>query len=118
MEGASRSNNAGKTEKGDWLQRIIDRLACEYGWSKEQIFNLYPKEVEMLIAIANERRAQEDDIRIYNMAVSACVPHMKDGGKQFFRDLLSKYKRYDDGGDVTPESIARDNELAKRVLGM
>lgn len=79
---------------------------------------MYPRELEILVELAKKRREQESDMRQYQMAIAACVPHMKDGGKQFMRDLVAKYKRYDDGSDVTPESIARDNDIAKRILGM
>lgn len=114
------TGSTGKDEKGvaRWLQAVIDTLAAEYGWTKNDILDMYPRELEILVELARKRREQESDMQQYQMAIAACVPHMKDGGKQFLRDLVSKYKRYDDGSDVTPESIARDNDIAKMVLGM
>ncbi len=108
----------GKEGVENWLQVVIDTLASEYGWTKDAIFDLYPQEIEILLATARKRRAQESDLAQYQMAISACVPHMKDGGQQFMRDLLAKYRQYDDGSDVTQESIERDNNMAKMLLGM
>lgn len=67
---------------------------------------------------ARARREQEDDIRQYKAAIAACVPHMKDGGKEYLKSLLSKYKKFDDGSEITKDQIDRDTEIAKRVLGM
>lgn len=97
---------------------MIDALGYEYGWPKEAIFDLYPREIEILMAKARKRREQENDVRQYQLAIAACVPHMKDGGKQFMRDLLNKYRRFSDGSEVTKEQIDRDTEIAKRVLGV
>lgn len=79
---------------------------------------MYPREIEILVEEAKKRRERESDLHQYQLAIAACVPHMKDGGKQFMRDLINKYKRYDDGSEVTKEQIDRDTEIAKRVLGM
>lgn len=79
---------------------------------------MYPRELEILVLEAKKRREQESDMRQYQLAIAACVPHMKDGGKQFLRDLINKYRRFSDGSEVTKEQIDRDTEIAKRVLGM
>lgn len=102
----------------NWLQTVIDTLAFEYGWSKAEIFDMFPREIEILVEEARKRQARESDMRQYQLAIAACVPHMKDGGKQFIRDLINKYRRFDDGSEVTKEQIDRDTEIAKRVLGM
>lgn len=79
---------------------------------------MYPSEIDILLEEARKRREQEADVRQYQLAIAACVPHMKDGGKQFLRDLVNKYRRFSDGSEVTKEQIDRDTEMAKRVLGM
>ena len=88
-------------------------MAAEYHWSKDDIFNLYPREIEILVEKAAKRKKDKTKEDLYNMALAACVPHTKDGGKKFFNDLI----RGDDEEEVTQETIDRDNRLAKRLLG-
>ena len=107
-----------KESVDDWLQEVIDVLAYEYGWSKAEIFDMYPMEIEILMRKASKRREADDDMRQYKAAIAACVPHMKDGGKEYLNSLVNKYKRFDDGSTITKEDIDRNTKIAKSVLGM
>lgn len=114
----ARRQGGKSVDEGKWLQATVDALASEYGWSKATIFDLYPREVNILLTLAAERKLQTDDLRQYQMAVAACVPYMKDGGKSFLKELVNKYRVFDTGEDVTKEDIDKANAMAKAMWGL
>lgn len=92
----------------DWLQHIIDTLGSEYGWTKPEIFELYPGEINILMRRISIRRSEEERRNLLNLSRAALVPYMKkDGRTKWFEELEKPVAAgYNDGADVTQESIA------------
>jgi len=95
----------------------MDNLGSEYGWSKEQILNLYPREMEILNDWIARRREITEDRRMLQLIHAARVPMMKDGGASIINSINLKHEVQDQKyKDVTPETIAKEMEIAQRIM--
>lgn len=99
----------------EWLQIIIDALGSEYGWNKEEIFNAFPQEIEILMRRIRERRQQMDDVMFMHMITAARVPMMEDSGQSILQTIAARYGALD-ASPVTKESIEKDLAIARSLL--
>lgn len=106
---------ANEKDVNEWLQIIIDSLASEYGWTKEEIFVMYPKEVEILIARIRARRETQEDTQFLRMIMAARAPQTEDGGQELINSIMGKYQTLATE-KVTEESIKRELALARSLL--
>lgn len=106
---------ADEKDVNEWLQAVIDILASEYGWNKEQIFSMFPAEVEILMDRIRTRNEAKTDAELIRMIIAARTPHTKDQGQAIINTIMAKQK-VDPDGEVTEESIRREMAIARSLL--
>jgi hypothetical protein len=98
------------------LQRVVDALASEYGWTRDQVLELYPGEVKVFMCIISGRKATETLTRL------ACAdwPHLKKRARNCIhrelREAESEARVYPTLRS-SPEVEARKRTIRSRVEG-
>lgn len=96
------------------MQQIINTFASEYGWSKEQILDLYPAEIELLTKEMAEKKDIEHRQLTLTIASAASVPHMKRGdAKRFYDDIGSKIRQYQKANDSAVDKSKLHSEIER-----
>lgn len=95
----------------------MDTLGAEYGWTKEQTFSMFAREVEILMELICKRREQERDMRLHDAILAKRATMAKDAGESFISAIRTKYEmQFGEAEPVTLESIKREQEMATRML--
>lgn len=111
------SGKVKKELKRDWLQHVVDTLGSEYGWTKDQTFSMYAREVEILMELIGKRREHERDMRLHDAILAKRVTMAKDAGESFISAIRTKYEmQFGEAEPVTLESIRKEQEMARRML--
>lgn len=93
-----------------WFQEIIDTFASEYGWSKEEIMQIYIAEVfELMLAIADRWKKKQTE-RIKEMAIATRIARI-DKAADFQKALEELEPKTISGNTIDRETLK--NEVSK-----